>query len=80
LGITGFPPTPSYVLNMNTKQAEVWGSCIPSAETTVNSLISKVCKAIMRQFLMTFRDTQRISLNYSRYNWKGNKNQLNPLW
>lgn len=42
---------------MNTKQAEMWGSCIPSAATTVNSLTSKVCKAIMRQFLMTFRDT-----------------------
>ena len=35
----------------------------------------------MRQVLTSFRDTERISLNYNRHNWKENKKkQLTPLW
>jgi hypothetical protein len=54
LGIFG---SPSYFTNVNTKQAEMWDSCILSAATTVNSLTSTVCKVIMTQVLMSFRDT-----------------------
>jgi hypothetical protein len=48
-------------------------SHIFSSATNVNSLTSKVCEVIMRQVLMPFTDTYKISWNYNRHNWKWNK-------
>jgi hypothetical protein len=57
LTVSGIFGSPSYFTNVNTKQAEMWDSCILSAATTARSLTGMVCRVIMTQVLMSFRYT-----------------------